>query len=96
MRPGKAYRLMAMILLILAGTDLLVVDFASSFLCDQGELPASTETFPDDDCFCCCAHIIGPRAPLAAPTLPANAFEAIPLRVHQSALSITIYHPPRG
>ena len=52
---ARIYGFVALVLLLAAGGDLLVVDFASSFRCDGSG--SESETLPEDDCFCCCAHI---------------------------------------
>jgi len=92
-RIGKMTWITALLLLLLAGTDVLIFDLVSSVVCDE---VSSGSTSPDDECFCCCAHV-----EFVAPTvvLPLHVLD-----IHEPALQLhassrepsSIYHPPRA
>jgi hypothetical protein len=49
----------------------------------------------DDGCFCCCTHILpGSFFLLASPT-PAITAEGVPIVSSPTALSQTLFHPPK-
>lgn len=93
-RRRHVFILAAIALLLAAGTDLLIVDVFSSVRCDGSE-PGSSEQLPDDECFCCCAHIVMPVPPVA---VPEQALELVQFIAEPDLLKpepAHVYHPPR-
>jgi len=90
------FTLAALTLLLAAATDLLIVDFASAWICDGATSPGSSTRLPEDDCFCCCAHIIVPVPPITIPSQTAQSFLPVTdFRLVSPQLG-TVYHPPRA
>ena len=90
---ARIYGFVALVLLLAAGGDLLVVDFASSFRCDGSG--SESERLPEDDCFCCCAHIDLTTSEASTPVEFADALEVIAGPLPSSPQPSAIYHPPR-
>ena len=81
----------AFALLFAAGTDLLVVDLLAPLLCDD-----SQDSGQNEDCFCCCAHIIVAVPPVQIPAQPIQVADlaASPVLFFQEPSDV--YHPPRA
>ena len=81
----------AFALLFAAGTDLLVVDLFAPLLCDDNQASDQNE-----DCFCCCAHIIVAAPPVQIPAQPIQVADlaASPVLFFQEPSDV--YHPPRA
>jgi hypothetical protein len=94
-RP-QFFVLTAVVLLLLAGTDLLAIDLFSSFLCDEGRLSGSSKASPDEDCFCCCAHVVHSTPLVYRPLQMINTFDPAIQPVPRSPELTSVYHPPRG
>lgn len=97
----KVVRSVALALLVSAAVDLFVVDLVASPPCARTVGAASTSEpgqrpDADDDCFCCCSHIVPGRAPdLARASLIGP--QAAPQEPAEPASKPTsIYHPPRA
>ena len=80
----------AFALLFAAGADLLIVDLFTPFVCD------SQTSGLDDDCFCCCAHIVVPAAPVHIPAEPVQVAELSLRPLFFSQDPPDVYHPPRA
>ena len=109
----KIVRSAALVLLLNAGVDLLLVDALGPALyaetgsarqiargeAAQSQNPSSSggaKQFPDDDCFCCCSHIVISHS---ADVTPADVISfALPSPSSSKPLSepTCIYHPPRA
>ena len=81
----------AFALLFAAGTDLLVIDLFAPLLCDDSEAAGQNE-----DCFCCCAHIIVAVPPVQIPIQPIQLADLAVSPVFFSQEPTDVYHPPRA
>jgi hypothetical protein len=84
----------ALLILTSAAYDLIVVDFWSQAFCDEGSQDGS-KPYPDDDCFCCCAHIVLTQPTPIEPVRITSVAEVVPSEIFVSAEPTGIYHPPR-
>src|SRR5215468_1128789 len=91
----KVMMFAALLILTSAAYDLIVVDFCLSASCDEGATPNGSKTSSDDDCFCCCAHIVFTKPTHVEPVRIAVAAEFVPSAFFASAEPEGIYHPPR-
>ncbi|MFN8579425.1 MAG: hypothetical protein U0163_00400 [Gemmatimonadaceae bacterium] len=86
-------RVMAIVLLTIAATDLFVPNLCGAEMTAQGQ---STKTAGDqDDCFCCCAHV----DPVPQVVFVASALLPTPVTVHpaedlSAGVPRSLYHPP--
>ena len=95
MPAAKIMVFAALMLLTAAAWDLIVVDFWSLATCDEGS--SSGKSYPDDDCFCCCTHIVMAGAPVQIEL--GTVFEDIsplPTTFLAKVEPARIYHPPRA
>ena len=81
----------AFALLFAAATDLLVVDLLAPLICDDSQASGQNE-----DCFCCCAHIIVTVPPVHIPAQPIQFADLAAPPVFLSQESTDVYHPPRA
>ena len=87
----RVVRCMALLLLLFAAVDLFGIDLFVPTLCDS--LATSAD---EDDCFCCCGHIVFKTAPQLA-TAGSRPSDTPPLKVRfTSSDRSSIYHPPRS
>jgi hypothetical protein len=87
----QIFVLAAFALLFAAGTDLLVVDLFAPLLCDDSQASGRNE-----DCFCCCAHIIVAAPPIQIPAQPVQFTDVAASPVFFSQEPTDVYHPPRA
>ena len=96
----KFVRAATLILLLIAVSDVLVVDTAFAATCSSNTTTSSTTQNPnygpgDEDCYCCCTHIVLATSPklVCSELVEALYFERVP------SSPITepkpILHPPR-
>ncbi len=92
-----AVRCVALLLLLFAAVDLFGVDLFFPTLCASPSSEASRTASPDDDdCFCCCGHIVFNRAPQLK-VVPSQTFNTPTLTIRfVSAERTSIYRPPRS
>jgi hypothetical protein len=86
----------AFVLLLAAGTDLLIVDFISPTLCDESQVPGSSKTFSSDECFCCCGHLVMPVAPVVMPVQVLAFLDSTPELILFTSELAHVYRPPRA
>jgi hypothetical protein len=97
----RIVRAAALALLLIAATDILVVDTAFATACSSNAANSGTTQSPnsgpgDDDCYCCCTHIVLTNSPEFVFT---ELVEAIYFnRVLSSPITEPkpILHPPRS
>ena len=82
----RIYRTVALLLLLLAAGDLLVVDLAFAADCENS----------GDECFCCCTHIVIPQLSKPEPLRELVALETPPQPEAISVIPSPVYHPPRA
>lgn len=100
----KIVRAAALVLLLIAATDVLFVDTAFASACSSNTTSSSTSTNPqpgsgpgDDDCYCCSTHIV---LRTASPVLVFSelvepvSFDLIP--APPSTDPKPILHPPKA
>lgn len=90
-----AVRMVALLLLLFAAVDLLAIDLFAPALCDTTSTGASTNPVDDDDCFCCCGHIVVSTPFQVLPVTAYSSDEPTPVVTPVSADRGCIYHPPR-
>jgi hypothetical protein len=90
----KVMMFAALLILSQAAYDLLVVDFWSQAFCDEAPQHSSRPT-SNDECFCCCAHIVLTTPTLVEPLEITRVAEFVPPAFLVSAEPTGIYHPPR-
>ncbi len=88
-------RCTAFILLLAAAFDIFVVDFALAGSCDEAASQNGTKPYPDDDCFCCCAHIVLTKPAHVEPLQVYSVAESIVSILTTDSEPDGIYHPPR-
>ena len=91
-------RMAALLLLLFAAVDLFAIDLFAPSMCAPTTTSDATgsPSGDEDDCFCCCGHIIV-RAPIHINHVA--AFSSDEPVVIVSAASVdrpSIYHPPRA
>jgi hypothetical protein len=84
----------ALLILTTAAYDLLVVDFWSQASCDQPAQNGDTQN-ANDDCFCCCAHIVLTQPTQIEPVRITRIVQVASSESFISAEPTGIYHPPR-
>jgi len=90
------FRIAAVIILLLAGVELVACDVFSHATCEISGAPSDQSTNSGDACLCCCIHIVV-RTPLVfEPTEEAIALDHLPPIPFSSFESASIYHPPRA
>src|SRR5262245_51081238 len=93
---GKLMSFVALLILIAAAFDLLVIDFSQPAFCSDQDSSQNDSTRPNtDDCFCCCNHIVLIRPIQLEPVKRVNVAESFSSIILTSAESAGIYHPPR-
>lgn len=85
---------MAVLLLTWAAYDLLVVDSGLQGYCSEDSSNNGSKPY-NDDCFCCCAHIVLTKPTQVEPVQIATVAEFIPSALFVGAEPTGIYHPPR-
>jgi len=92
-----AVRSVAILLLLFAAVDLFGVDLFVPSLCLSPPSDASEgPTADEDDCFCCCGHIVFKAAPRLT-AVHSRPFDTSTLTLRFiSGESTSIYRPPRS
>ncbi len=94
---ARIFRLSAVLLLLLMGVDLIACDVLAPEQCESFGYPSGQQSQKvDDNCICCCAHIVlASFAPLVVTAGVAGvlAAEDPPKAEYQSS---SIYHPPKA
>ena len=80
----------AFVLLFAAAADILVLDLLAPYLCDDSQTSAQNE-----DCFCCCAHIIVGVPPVHVPAQLIQFADVGTRPAFFSQEPAAVYHPPR-
>src|SRR5215475_932230 len=97
MKPWrKAIVFTAFFLLASAAVDLLGVDLWSPLLCDESSSENGSRPSSNDDCFCCCTHIVLTRPIVLEPAQICAVAESLPSMFMTNAEPTGIYHPPRS
>lgn len=96
----KVVRVAAVMLLLIAASDILVVDTAFAAMCSVNTGSSSTTSTSkpgpsDDDCYCCCTHIVLTAAPKLdfSEIVESVSFDRVP-RIPLSDPK-PILHPPK-
>ena len=82
----------ALALLLSVGAD-LAVDLAYGANCDDKSAQSSSTS--NDECFCCCVHIVMPIPPVSMPGQIVSFREPLNGLLPPSSERATIFHPPR-
>lgn len=100
----KIMRVAALVLLMVAATDVLVVDTAFAAACNSNPTsstsPQNSQQSPgpgDDDCYCCCTHIIPGVSQI--PLVTIDRIELVSAAVMPKLVDgdpQPILHPPRS
>jgi len=96
--PGcrTVFRVAALCLLLLTGVELFACELLYPNGCESYGSPASQQTQSDDNCFCCCFHIMVARLiQLDHQETPIFAWVEPDTGRPQTQPS-RIYHPPRA
>jgi hypothetical protein len=88
----KAMVLAALVILIGAAYDLLVVDFWLPVFCEDAD---SSTSYAGEDCFCCCAHIVPSPSTDVQPDEISSIAEFVQTPLWTATEFTRIYHPPR-
>ena len=92
-----AVRMVALLLLLFAAVDLFAIDVFAPSLCAPATTNESTSPVGDeDDCFCCCGHIVVSTAVQVVPVAAYSSDEPVPAVNPASADRNCIYRPPRA
>jgi hypothetical protein len=105
-RMGRWQRFVTVLLLALAFVDITLIDAVSPQICNDGaESPAgfivagsnsdSTPASTDEDCFCCCSHIILDCAFNFGTLIPGVRLSIPSSEILPSPPSQDTFHPPR-
>jgi hypothetical protein len=88
----RSFRTYAALLLVLgAGFDLLIVDFGIFSFCSDD----AGSNAPNDDCFCCCSHIVLAPLALLQPGEVIEFADPPPSLARPRVAHDRVYHPPR-
>jgi hypothetical protein len=89
-------RMVALFLLLFAAVDLFAIDLFAPALCAPASTSESTNPAGDeDDCFCCCGHIVVGTVFQVEPVTAYSSDEPVPILNPVSADRPSIYRPPR-
>ena len=91
-------RVVALLLLLFAAVDLFAIDLFAPSLCAPATTSdgSGTPSADEDDCFCCCGHIVV-RAPIHIVHVAAfSSDDPIVIVGPVSADRPSVYHPPRA
>ncbi|QOY90586.1 hypothetical protein [Paludibaculum fermentans] len=88
-------RLIAVLLLLIAGAEVFACDITDPCITSAASPSAGCDQPLGDNCLCCCHHIV----PAATVTLDASEYvaDAVPPRptAHAASMSLPIEHPPQ-
>lgn len=89
------FRFAAMFLLLLTGAELFACDMIAPDQCEAFGMPQEGTSQPDDNCICCCSHIVFSHPITLTPT--DQQVETIDLAEppKPDREPTSIYHPPR-
>ncbi len=90
------FRVAAVIILLLAGVELIACEVSSSASCEISGAPCDQSRNSGDACLCCCSHIVVRTPIVFEPTEEAVALEPLPQIAFSSLESLRIYHPPKA
>lgn len=99
-RPtSTSVRLVALVLVLVVGVEVLTCDFFSPGFCKVSGTTNANSADPvqsGDNCLCCCVHYIAPQ-PMTLAVLELLGKTAAPW-AHSLPVSpaFEVYHPPRG
>jgi hypothetical protein len=83
----------ALLVLTSAAYDLLVIDFWEPAACTESA--GQSRSGSDDECFCCCAHIVLAKPASVEPVQIVDVAEPPSSAVATVADPPAVYHPPR-
>jgi hypothetical protein len=93
----RVVRMVALLLLLFAAVDLFAIDLFAPSLCAPATASDSKNPVGDeDDCFCCCGHIVVSTAFQVLPVIGYSYDEPVPFLNLASADRTSIYRPPRA
>ena len=96
MTRASLLRLTAILLLLLAGTELFACEVLAPEQCESFGFPTDQSSQEaDDDCICCCSHVlvVDPPQPFAVAESPGEFAPLSRAAVEREAPPV--YHPPR-
>lgn len=89
------FRLAAVVILLLTGVELFACDMLAPNQCESFGMPGTSPDQQDDNCICCCTHIVVVEpvvlAPQPEPVMTVSVLD--PAQPHYDPPAI--YHPPR-
>lgn len=90
------FRLAAVAILLLTGVELFACDILESSQCESFGMPGTSPDQQDDNCICCCTHIVVTQTAMLEPqSEQVMAVSALnPTQPHYDPSAI--YHPPRA
>jgi len=92
------YRMVAVVILLLAGVELIACEVLSPATCEIAGAPGdggSSRPADGDDCLCCCFHIVVSAQITLTPTFDTARAIVLAQFDPPSAEAPHIYHPPR-
>lgn len=90
------FRLAAVAILLLTGVELFACDMLASNQCESFGMPGTSPDQQDDNCICCCTHIVVTQTAMLEPQ-PEQVMMVSVLDPAQPYYDPpAIYHPPRA
>ncbi len=91
-------RMVALLLLFFAAVDLFAIDLFAPSMCAPATTSDASGTpgGDEDDCFCCCGHIVLRASLQIIPVAAFSSDEAVAIVSPASNYRPSIYRPPRA
>lgn len=96
MHSSAVLRAVALFLLFYTGADFIACDVAALVTCELGDVSDSNGGAKQDDCFCCCTHLVITTPDVLNALGPVSFPQAEPVLIQPSADRASIYHPPKA
>lgn len=96
MTRAAIFRFAAVLLLLLTGAEIFACEILAPDNCESFGVPGdSDQSQPDDNCICCCTHIVIASAITLAPCADQVSTVVFVELLKSTRQSSAIYHPPR-
>lgn len=97
MRPRSVFRVAAVILLLLTGAELFACEVIAPDRCESFGFPSNDpNSLGDDNCICCCTHILMAEPISLAACAEGVSFVDPPAPAAPESDPLSIYHPPKA
>ena len=96
-RSRNVFRVAAIIVLLLTGAELFACEVIAPDRCESFGFPSGNpNSLGDDNCICCCTHILVAEPISLAAGVEAVGFVTPPAPAASESDPLSIYHPPKA